>query len=296
MYWFFINSSKYILLESKLPISLKNTLPESLQKHWEQLELAHEQEPVVSVRLNPKKRAPHFEFDELIPWCTNGRYLKQRPSFTFNPLFHAGTYYVQEASSMFIEFALKQYVDFSNTIHALDLCAAPGGKTTHLASLMSDESLLISNEVIGAHVNILAENVLKWGYDNIWISNNDPAQFGKMPHFFDILLVDAPCSGSGLFRKIPEYCDSWNTDLVNLCAQRQKRILEDAYDTVAKDGFIVYMTCSLSKEENEEMCDYILKKFDVESCRVHLDPMMGIVETQSDHLHAFGYRFFPAFN
>ena len=280
-------------MESKLPITLRDTLPESLQKHWEQLELAHTKSPVVSIRLNPKKGSSLFEFEEKIPWCSTGRYLQERPRFTFDPLFHAGTYYVQEASSMFIEYALKQHFDFSNTIYALDLCAAPGGKSTHIASLMSDDSLLVSNEVIGSRVNILGENVLKWGYDNIWISNSDAAHFAKLPSFFDVVLVDAPCSGSGLFRKMPEYCNSWNTDLVNLCAQRQKRILTDVYEAVAQNGLIVYMTCSLSKDENEDICDYIMKEFDVQSCRVSLDPKMGIVETQSDDRKAFGYRFFP---
>ncbi|MBK7692328.1 MAG: hypothetical protein IPJ31_14905 [Bacteroidetes bacterium] len=280
-------------MENKLPITLRNTLPESLRKYWEELEIAHTKGPVVSVRMNPKKRNPQFELEENIPWCHSGRYLQERPRFTFDPLFHAGTYYVQEASSMFIEYALTQYLDFSQTIYALDLCAAPGGKSTHIASLMSEDSLLVSNEVIGSRVNILSENVLKWGYDSIWISNSDVSHFAKLQGFFDLVLVDAPCSGSGLFRKMPEYCNAWNTDLVNLCAQRQKRILQDVYEAVAQNGFIVYMTCSLSKDENEDICDYIMTSFDVESCRIKLDPKMGIVETQSENRGAYGYRFFP---
>ena len=127
-------------MESKLPITLKDTLPESLQKHWEQLELAHTKSPVVSIRLNPKKGSSLFEFEEKIPWCSTGRYLQERPRFTFDPLFHAGTYYVQEASSMFLEQAMKQSVDISAPLKVLDLCASPGGKSTHLQSLISKES------------------------------------------------------------------------------------------------------------------------------------------------------------
>lgn len=277
----------------KLPSSLQNTLPKSLPLDWAQLELAHQDPPSISIRVNPKKATNKFEQAESIPWCTLGKYLDQRPSFTYDPLFHAGTYYVQEASSMFLEYALRQYIDFSSRLDVLDLCAAPGGKSTHIASLISEESLLISNEVIGTRVNILAENVLKWGYSNMWISNSDPIHFAKLPNQFDVLLLDAPCSGSGLFRKIPDYIDAWNYDLVALCAQRQKRILHDVYPSVSQNGIIVYMTCSLSKEENEDMLDYFMGEFALETCKINMDQTFGVIETESELSHAFGYRFFP---
>lgn len=280
-------------MDTKLPLSLRDTLPDSLSMDWDVLEKAHQFAPINSVRINPKKYTAQFDDEKKIEWCKNGRYLHQRPSFTYDPLFHAGTYYVQEASSMFLEYALEQVADLKKDVTVLDLCAAPGGKSTHIASLITDNSLLISNEVIGTRVNILTENMTKWGYCNTWVSNNDPAHFSRVPAFFDIMLADAPCSGSGLFRKIPEYCNSWNTDLVNLCAQRQKRILHDAYKSLAQNGLMVYMTCSFSKSENEEILDFLLSEFDMESCKINLDTQMGIIETQSEIHKAFGYRFFP---
>jgi 16S rRNA C967 or C1407 C5-methylase (RsmB/RsmF family)/NOL1/NOP2/fmu family ribosome biogenesis protein len=280
-------------LNTKLPVSLKLTLPESLHIDWQALEDAHALPPINSVRMNPKKRTAQFDQEAMIPWCKQGRYLHIRPSFTFDPLFHAGTYYVQEASSMFLETALMQHIDFNVNLKVLDLCASPGGKSTHIASLLNEQSLLISNEVIGTRVNMLCENMTKWGYDNTWVTNNDPIQFKKVPSFFDMMLVDAPCSGSGLFRKMPDYCQTWNPELVNLCAQRQKRILNDAYDALAKNGLLVYMTCSLSQDENEDMLDYIMQTFDVTTCKIQIDETWGIMETQSEKMHAFGYRFFP---
>lgn len=277
----------------KLSPSLLNTIPSEISLDRQLLEEAHSQPAVNSLRINPGKYTDQFDEQQRVPWCPNGRYLAERPSFTFDPLFHAGTYYVQEASSMFLEYALQQVMDFSQTLMVLDLCAAPGGKSTHVASLISDDSVLISNEVIGTRVNILTENMCKWGYDNTWVAHNDPAHFKRVPHFFDLVLVDAPCSGSGLFRKIPAYANEWNTDLVALCAQRQKRILHDIYDSLAANGVLVYMTCSLSKDENEDIVDFILDEFEVEPCCVQLSDEMGIVETISEQHKGYGYRFFP---
>ncbi len=280
-------------MTTKLPHSLRDTLPGSYPVDWEALEMAHHLQPVNSIRINPRKYTRQFDNEENVKWCKYGKYLHKRPSFTYDPLFHAGTYYVQEASSMFLEHALEQVADLKKDLTVLDLCAAPGGKSTHIASLITEKSLLISNEIIGTRVNILAENITKWGYDNTWVSHNDPVHFSRIPGFFDVMLVDAPCSGSGLFRKMPDYCNSWNTDLVNLCVQRQQRILHDVYSALAQNGLMVYMTCSFCKSENEEILDFLLSEFDMESCRVSLNPDMGVIETQSEIHKAFGYRFFP---
>lgn len=169
-------------MNTKLPVSLKLTLPESLHIDWQALEDAHALPPINSVRMNLKRTA-QFDQEAMIPWCKQGRYLHTRPSFTFDPLFHAGTYYVQEASSMFLETALMQHIDFNVNLKVLDLCASPGGKSTHIASLLNEQSLLISNEVIGTRVNMLCENMTKWGYDNTWVTNNDPIQFKRF-HLF----------------------------------------------------------------------------------------------------------------
>jgi len=163
-------------------------------------------EQVVSIRINPFKGNGQLAMGNgqlPVPWCTYGYYLESRPSFTLDPRFHAGAYYVQEASSMFLEQVLKQSADLSQPLKILDLCAAPGGKSTLIQSLMSKESLLVSNEVIKTRVNVLEENIIKWGAANVIVTNNDPRDLQRLAHYFDVIVIDAPCSGSGLFRKDP---------------------------------------------------------------------------------------------
>lgn len=280
-------------MASPFSAALLDTLPKQLDVDLEDFVQSQYEEPITSVRVNPHKYTDQFEAESKVPWCEQGYYLSARPNFTADPLLHAGAYYVQEASSMFLEAALKQTVDFAQPIIALDLCAAPGGKSTLLASLLNEASLLISNEVIHTRASILCENMMKWGQLNTWVSNSDPKQFGHLRDCFDVMLIDAPCSGSGLFRKIPDYLDEWTMDNVNLCAQRQKRILHDSYDALAQDGILVYMTCSFSEDENEDIVDYILQEFGVETCQLTIPTEWGIVETQSAEKGGYGYRFFP---
>src|SRR5688572_16447895 len=156
----------------------------------------HESEGrVTSIRMNPFKKSEIVNLKSKIPWTYYGHYLETRPSFTFDPLFHAGCYYVQEASSMFLEQALKQTVDLSQPLKILDLCAAPGGKSTHLQSLISSDSLLVSNEVIRNRAGVLKQNIIKWGCQNVVVTNNDPQHFSKLEGFFDVLIIDAPKIG-----------------------------------------------------------------------------------------------------
>jgi len=157
-------------------------------------------------------------------------------------LLHAGAYYVQEASSMFLEQALKQSVDLDQPLLVLDLCAAPGGKSTHLLSLLHQSDLLISNEVIRSRISVLDENIRKWGHQNVIISNNDPADFSKLEGLFDIVLVDAPCSGEGLFRRDASAIQQWSVDNTNLCSTRQRRILADIWPSLKSGGFLIYST------------------------------------------------------
>lgn len=260
---------------------------------------------VSSVHLNPGKlmlqedrwpgeiTEPPFKISARIPWAPDAYYLSIRPSFTLDPLFHAGTYYVQEASGMFLAFALRQITEQQQKLRVLDLCAAPGGKSTLIQSLISSESLLISNEVIKTRVPVLYQNITKWGRSNGIISNNDPAHFKKLSGFFDVMLVDAPCSGSGLFRKDPEAAKTWSPDVVRLCSQRQQRILADAWDCLSEDGYLIYCTCSYSKEENEDILDMIFQEFPCISVPLSPDPEWNIIETFSDYAGAHGYRFYP---
>jgi NOL1/NOP2/fmu family ribosome biogenesis protein len=200
---------------------------------------------------------------------------------------------VQEASSMFLEYALQQLVDLSQTLFAIDLCAAPGGKSTLLASLLNPDSLLISNEVISGRVAPLVENLSKWGYSNTWVSHNDPRDFAALQDCADLLLVDAPCSGTGLFRKMPEYIHDWQPEMVQQCAQRQQRILSDAMGVLKPGGVLIYMTCSFCEDENEAIVDYILDEFDVDNCNITYTEEWGIVESLSRKKQAAGYRFYP---
>lgn len=251
---------------------------------------------LVSVRFNPKKLQgwqPAFTLEEKVPWTSNGYYLAERPSFTLDPVFHAGAYYVQEASSMFLEEALKQTVDLAAPLKVLDLCAAPGGKSTLLQSVISTGSLLVSNEVIKTRVNILAENMTKWGAANVIVTNNDPADFRRLQHYFDVIVVDAPCSGSGLFRRDPNAISEWSENNVALCAQRQQRILADSMPSLKEGGVLIYSTCSYSQQEDEAIADWLVDEFGLRSLPLTTAKSWGIVETVSASKQAYGYRFYP---
>lgn len=253
---------------------------------------AHSQPAPISIRLNPFKLTNSWQNNEPVLWCEKGRYLTERPSFTIDPLFHAGCYYVQEASSMFLEQALKQSCDLSQDIKVLDLCGAPGGKSTLIASLISPNSLLVANEVIAMRAAILDENLSKWGNANTHVTNNDPSHFGRIGNYFDVIVADAPCSGSGLFRKDPKAIDEWSEGNVKLCSERQKRIIADVLPALKQDGVLIYSTCSYSKEENEDMLDWMQTQFEVQSCKLEVNKDWGIVETQSEK-GLYGYRFYP---
>lgn len=251
---------------------------------------------IVSVRINPQKiSAPDELFPgmEKVPWSSTGYYLPERPAFIFDPMLHAGAYYVQEASGMFLEQCLKQTVDLAQNIRVLDLCAAPGGKSTLIQSLISSDSLLVSNEVIKSRAAVLLENITKWGGSNVMVTNNDPRDFGRLPGFFDVVVVDAPCSGSGLFRRDHEAVEEWSTDAVQTCSLRQQRILADAYDCLKQNGVLIYSTCSYSPEEDEQIADWVLSNYDVESMKIAIDPGWNIIETESNLHKSHGYRFFP---
>jgi NOL1/NOP2/sun family putative RNA methylase len=259
---------------------------------------ALEDEPVTSVRLNKSKYSGPLEIlanASSVPWCENGYYLNKRPSFTFDPAFHAGAYYVQEASSMFLEQIIRNQNFGGEELLVLDLCAAPGGKSTHLASLIPHNSILISNEVISSRVNVLAENLQRWGKSNVIVTNNDPEDFHQLENCFDIILVDAPCSGEGMFRKDPGAINEWSQANVDLCSARQKRILEHAVSLVKPGGILIYSTCTFSVSENEEVVKMICDQFDFSSKKINTDPSWGITETITSSVNGdvYGYRFYP---
>ncbi|MEY2903457.1 MAG: hypothetical protein RLY89_2563 [Bacteroidota bacterium] len=259
---------------------------------FEQVHASGEQ--VVSIRLNPAKpvMSPNLHLDGAVPWCKHGYYLKERPFFTFDPLLHAGAYYVQEASSMFVWQALQQLMPDQAGKKVLDLCAAPGGKSTLLACHFKD-GLLVSNEVIKNRAAVLVENMSKWGTSGAVVTNNDPSHFQSLPGYFDLILADAPCSGSGLFRKDPDAITHWSEDNVVLCSQRQQRILADILPALKENGILLYSTCSYSEAENEQIADWLVGEMGMKSLGLELLAEWGIIETNSPTFGAKGYRFYP---
>lgn len=252
----------------------------------------HSEPAVTSFRINPAKPANlNFDLNEKVPWTTYGYYLNHRPSFTLDPLFHAGTYYVQEASSMFLEHALKQTVDLEKDLRVLDLCAAPGGKSTHIQSLISKHSLLVSNEIVKSRLSVLEENMTKWGAANVICTGNNPSDFKRLEHFFDVMVTDVPCSGSGLFRKDEAAILEWSESNVQHCSVRQRSILNDVLPALKPNGCLIYATCSYSPKEDEEICDYLLE-LGMDSIRVDTPEEWNIVATVSEK-GATGYRFYP---
>lgn len=255
---------------------------------------AHQIPSPTSIRINPfKKTELLFKLDKPVLWNDKGYYLKNRPNFTHDILFQAGCYYVQEAGSMFIEYALKSAVNFNEPLLALDLCASPGGKSTLLNSLLNTQSVLVANEIAKQRADVLCQNLTKWGTSNVVVTNNDPSVFADMEQVFDVILVDAPCSGSGLFRKQHDAVDEWSLDNVNLCSSRQKRILADIIGSLKDNGVLVYSTCSYSEQENEEITDWLVAEFNLESLSITMPSEWGIVETTSKITQSKGYRFYP---
>ncbi|MDD2289313.1 MAG: rRNA cytosine-C5-methyltransferase [Bacteroidales bacterium] len=218
---------------------------------------ALESTPPVSIRQHIRKAPGElFPGSDPVPWCPTGRYLEERPVFTLDPRFHAGAYYVQEASGMSL-WQLAPYLSAITSPRVLDACAAPGGKSTLLLDILPQNGLLVSNEVIRTRVPILAENLARWGYGNVVVTQNDPADLGRLTEYFDVVVADVPCSGEGLFRKEPESRKKWSPAVVALCVSRQRRILSDLWPCLRQGGLLLYSTCTFNRMEDEEQVDWI---------------------------------------
>jgi 16S rRNA C967 or C1407 C5-methylase (RsmB/RsmF family)/NOL1/NOP2/fmu family ribosome biogenesis protein len=229
-------------------------------------------EAPISVRFNPSKNKNENSELQKVAWCENAFYLKERPIFTLDPSFHAGVYYPQEAGSMFLDKVLKQINLPENPI-ILDLCAAPGGKSSLIASFLSNKGILVSNEVINSRAKILKENLTKWGFTNTLVSNNDPKDFSRLPDFFDCIVVDAPCSGEGMFRKDKNSREEWSEENVNLCSGRQKRIVKDVWESLKSEGYLIYSTCTFNSQENEENIQWFIENLDCEVINIDFSPL-----------------------
>ncbi|MDO8367424.1 MAG: hypothetical protein Q7T20_11545 [Saprospiraceae bacterium] len=281
-----------------LPPPFVRQMQALLGAEWPLLEAALQTPPPVSIRLNAEYgmrsaefRIPHsvFRIQDLspVPWHPQGFYLSERPVFTLDPTFHAGAYYVQEASSMFIYEALRQTVDFSKPLKVLDLCAAPGGKSTLMADMMTPESLLVSNETIRPRTGPLRENLERWGNPNVAVTSGEVEEFAALEDWFDVILTDAPCSGEGLFRKDPDAMREWSLPQVEVCAARQRRILAAAVQALKPGGILLYSTCTYNAQENVENAAWLAKNFDLQPIALEIPVEWGIV--QSD----FGCQFYP---
>ena len=260
-----------------------------------------EEDPPVSIRLNPRKKVM-VKDGEPVPWCRNGYYLKQRPNFTFDPLFHAGCYYVQEAASMFLDEVLRQmhnaYVSHQPSairpLTALDLCAAPGGKSTLLRAALPNDCVLYSNEPIRNRASILLENVIKWGYDNHYVTNVYPEAYRKSKMKFDLILCDVPCSGEGMFRKDEATIREWSPQQVEKCWQLQRDIVTDAWACLNEGGLLIYSTCTFNTKENEENIRWMLDSFkDAKALEINTKTEWDITNSLLEGFHEPVYRFIP---
>ena len=243
------------------------------EEQYPSFEQALQTEVPVSIRPNRLKCDQSVD-GEPIPWASSGIYLKNRPTFTFDPFFHAGCYYVQEASSMFVERVLQEYVN--DPVVMLDLCAAPGGKSTLCRTALPEGSLLVANEVMRNRSQVLAENLIKWGHPDVVVTNNDPADFTELTHLFDVILTDVPCSGEGMFRKDQVAVDEWSVENVDICWKRQRRILSDIWPTLKPGGILIYSTCTFNREEDEDNVAWIAKELGADVLPVSIEADWGI--------------------
>lgn len=251
------------------------------------------QEPSpVSIRYNDGSHR-HFADGGKVAWCASGRYLQPpRPAFTFDPLFHAGDYYVQEASSMFIEQAYRRITAEEQPRRVLDLCAAPGGKSTLWRSLLPEQSLLVANEPLRPRAAVLAENMQKWGHPDVVVTSAWPAAFQALPAYFDVIAADVPCSGEGMFRKDAGAVGEWSLQNVAQCAARQRDIIRDVWPALRPGGFLVYSTCTFNRQEDEENVRFICQELGAEPVRIDVPEEWGIEgDTAGTDLPV--YHFFP---
>ncbi|MDO5765494.1 MAG: hypothetical protein Q4P84_07355 [Elusimicrobiales bacterium] len=277
------------------------TLPQEFTKYtsnlfgaarWERFVQSFLHETPVSVRLNPWKADGNiFPQAEPVPWCRQGFWLTERPHFTGDPLFHAGVYYVQEAASLFLDYILRQVV--TSPVSALDLCAAPGGKSTLMRAALPEGAMLVSNEIDRRRANILLENILKQGHPGVLVTHNAPKDFARTNLIFDVILADAPCSGEGLFRRDPAAVQEWSPQNVRFCAERQRQILRDIWPCLKGGGLLIYSTCTFNTHENEENVRWIAEELGADILSVPVLPEWQITGSLLTDWHQPVYRFIP---
>ena len=273
-----------------LPEAFIGQLQGLMPDEWERLAAAiTSSEPSVAVRVNAARGVRVPDGARRVAWCDQGFYTEGRPSFTFDPDWHAGRYYVQDASSMFIAHVIKHFIH--EPARYLDLCAAPGGKTTAAIQALPHQSLVVANEIVPPRARVLADNVIRWGNTRCVVTCNAPAQIGKFTHFFDVIAADVPCSGEGMMRKDDEAVAQWSPDLVRQCALRQREILTDAWQALRPGGLFIYSTCTYNRQENEEIADFIVQQLGATSLEVPVEASWNIHPAIGSNAHC--YRFMP---
>ena len=273
-----------------LPESFIQQLQELVPDEWEALvDAISTTEPSVAVRVNDARGAIVPAGARQVPWCDKGFYLNDRPAFTFDPDWHAGRYYVQDASSMFISHVIKHLIH--EPVRYLDLCAAPGGKTTAALQALPSRSLVVANEIVPPRARVLADNIIRWGNPHCVVTSNAPVHFGKLTHFFDVIATDVPCSGEGMMRKDDEAVTQWSPQLVDQCAERQRGILTDAWNALRPGGLLIYSTCTYNRQENEEIADFIVNELGAVSIELPVEPSWNIHPAIGSDCHC--YRFMP---
>lgn len=253
---------------------------------------AFETDAPVSIRLNPEKAKELTADGERVPWCRNAYYLPQRPNFTYDPLLHAGCYYVQEAGSMFLDTVMQQWVSDAPVV-MIDFCAAPGGKSLLARTALAAGSVLFSNEPMRNRANILAENVEKWGYADHFVTNNFPRDYRRAKMIADVVLCDVPCSGEGMFRKDEATIREWSMQNVEKCARLQREIVADAWSCLADGGLFIYSTCTFNTHEDEENIQWMMDELGAEVLPVKVDAAWNITGSLLDGFSQPVYRFIP---
>lgn len=247
----------------------------------------------VAIRLNnlkPCKMPEWFSDTTPVPWCNNGYYLNDRPMFTFASQLHAGGFYVQDASSMFHEYILTKLSD-TKPLCYLDACAAPGGKTTAAINSLPSGSLIVANEFVPLRAQILKENIQKWGYPNVIVTNSSTDKFNKFSGMFDIVAIDAPCSGEGMMRKDEDARRQWSVGLINECTSLQWEIICNTWNSLKSDGYLIYSTCTFNRQENEMIVERICQDLNGETIDLQIPDEWGISKGIGTDLHC--YRFMP---
>jgi 16S rRNA C967 or C1407 C5-methylase (RsmB/RsmF family)/NOL1/NOP2/fmu family ribosome biogenesis protein len=281
-------------LQLPLPSEFENQLKQIISDEYDDFRHALDENPPVAIRFNRRKGGEKPEWANSVTpvqWCQDGEYLPERPSFTLTPQLAAGQFYVQDPSSMIYQTIAEKLFPKSVNLRILDLCAAPGGKTTAMINAIQDGSLVVANEVTPGRAQILRENIIKWGYPNVIVTSSSAEKLGKLRESFDIIAIDAPCSGEGMMRKEAEAIAQWSKKLVRDCATLQQSIIDDIMPALRPGGILIYSTCTYNIDENEKNAEYIASNFDLESIDLKLDKEYGIKHGINTSIHC--YRFMP---